>query len=170
MRKSTIFSVLAAATTLTLGLTACDPDIATDTAAVSAQEQAVADAEAKASAAEERAAEAEKAAQEAEEAAEKAQQEAEAQASQEAEEKAAEEQADVSVYEMSAEDEAVIVDMSLNMAWDDTSASDQTDLCLGYAMDEEWALDMMSEDYDVDVLSISEVKDIMRDFFNEKCF
>lgn len=163
MKKTNTVAALAVAATLTFGLAACDGGPSRQE--IAAQEQAVEDAEKRAQEAEEAAEQAAQEAAEAQEAADAAKAEDEAAEAQESTPEPEVEDA----YEFTAEDETTIVEMALDMTWDKTSASDQVDICMGWGLDEEWALDMVSDDYETEVLSMSEVREIMRDFFTEKC-
>lgn len=164
MKKTNAVAALAAAAILTFGLAACDDGPSRQE--IAAQEQAVEDAEKRAQEAEEAAEQARQEAAEAQEAADAAKAEAEAAETQES---TPEPEPEAS-YEFTAEDEVMIVELALGMAWADFSASDQGDLCMGWGMDEEWALDlMMTHGYEPEVLSTSEVREIVRDFFTEKC-
>lgn len=164
MKKTNTVAALAVAATLTFGLAACDGGPSRQE--IAAQEQAVEDAEKRAQEAEEAAEQAAQEAAEAQEAADAAKAEEEEAA--EAQESTPEPEVE-DAYEFTAEDETTIVEMALDMTWDKTSASDQVDICMGWDLDEEWALDMVSDDYETEVLSMSEVREIMRDFFTEKC-
>lgn len=163
MKKTNTVAALAVAATLTFGLAACDGGPSRQE--IAAQEQAVEDAEKRAQEAEEAAEQAAQEAAEAQEAADAAKTEDEAAEAQESIPEPEVEDA----YEFTSEDETTIVEMALDMTWDKTSASDQVDICMGWGLDEEWALDMVSDGYETEVLSMSEVREIMRDFFTEKC-